>query len=278
MPDVSFQSLVVVTQPLSDPPEPLPDVRRTDARSAEIDRPAGVTRDFQVSLYKVEPSEAVLARNLLAKNDCRSALLDEVEPGRPKMPLVSKSCSFACRAERLTRTRSGPDVFIVRPACLAKCVTPYSDTCEEVALCIRFQIRRMDIFNATLIDIAGSDKAGGDQVSKPLCGERIDLVVVSSFHRIYGVRRLRVARCHVATGSGGGPARRGGDGGGDAPCRDRGSDAGDRQRASLKRRRAEARPSFTHRRLQVVFFLTLVVAAVQHRLAGLDEGVELLWL
>jgi len=58
-------------------------MRRTDARSAQIDRPAGVARSFQVSLYEVEPSKAVLARNLLAKDDARSALLDEVVPVRP---------------------------------------------------------------------------------------------------------------------------------------------------------------------------------------------------
>lgn len=56
---------------------------RADARSAEIDRPAGVGRSFQVSLYKVEPSEAVLARNLLAKDDARAALSDEMVEGRP---------------------------------------------------------------------------------------------------------------------------------------------------------------------------------------------------
>jgi hypothetical protein len=58
-------------------------MRRADARSAEIDRPAGVARSFQVSLYKVEPSEAVLARNLLAKDDGRATLLDEPVKGRP---------------------------------------------------------------------------------------------------------------------------------------------------------------------------------------------------
>jgi hypothetical protein len=56
---------------------------RADARSAEINRPAGVARSFQVSLYKVEPAEAVLARNLLAKDDWRAALADEVVESRP---------------------------------------------------------------------------------------------------------------------------------------------------------------------------------------------------
>ena len=76
-------------------------MRRTDARTAGIDRPEGVTRSFHVRLNKVEPSEAVLACNLLAKDDCRAALSDEMVERWPKVPLVSKPMSLACRAERL---------------------------------------------------------------------------------------------------------------------------------------------------------------------------------
>jgi hypothetical protein len=49
--------------------EALSDVRPTDARSAQIGRPDGVTRSFQVRRNKVEPREAVRARNLLSKDD-----------------------------------------------------------------------------------------------------------------------------------------------------------------------------------------------------------------
>ena len=48
-------------------PKPLPDVRGTDARSAHIRNPDGVTRSFQVRLNNVEPDERVRAGNLLAK-------------------------------------------------------------------------------------------------------------------------------------------------------------------------------------------------------------------
>ncbi|MEG3175882.1 hypothetical protein U1872_06540 [Sphingomonas sp. RB3P16] len=64
-------------------PETLSDVRRPDARSAQIDRPAGVIRSFQVSLNKVEPTESVLARNLFSKDVRRAALLDEIVPSGP---------------------------------------------------------------------------------------------------------------------------------------------------------------------------------------------------
>lgn len=118
MPGVSFQSLALgVTQPeVADEPESLADVRRTDARSAEIDRPDGVTRCFHISVYKVEPSKSVLARNLFAKDDWRLALPNEVVESRPEVPLVSKPACFACRAERLARAGSCPNGLIVGPS------------------------------------------------------------------------------------------------------------------------------------------------------------------
>jgi hypothetical protein len=58
---------------------------RAEARSAEIERPEGVVRSFQVSLNKVEPSESVTARNLLSKDWYVTSLcmLDEMEPRWP---------------------------------------------------------------------------------------------------------------------------------------------------------------------------------------------------
>jgi hypothetical protein len=77
---VSFQSRA---EGVTHPVESLSNVRRTEARSAGIDRPNGVTRTFQVSLYKVEPSKSVFACNLLSKDRDRSALIDEVVEGWP---------------------------------------------------------------------------------------------------------------------------------------------------------------------------------------------------
>jgi len=50
------------------PEQPLSDVRRTDARSAQISRCDGVTQFFQVSRYSVEPQPAILRDNLFAKD------------------------------------------------------------------------------------------------------------------------------------------------------------------------------------------------------------------
>jgi hypothetical protein len=69
-----------VGQPDGTEEQTLPDVRRPDARSAQIRSPDGVALSFQVSANSVEPREAVRARNLLPKDDDRRALADEREP------------------------------------------------------------------------------------------------------------------------------------------------------------------------------------------------------
>ena len=76
--------------------EPLADMRCTDARSAKIGRPEGVVRCFQVSRYKVEPTEAVFRRNLFAKYDDRLTLSDEVEPYGPEVAVIFGSLAFSC--------------------------------------------------------------------------------------------------------------------------------------------------------------------------------------
>jgi hypothetical protein len=58
-------------------------MRRADARSAQIRRPDGVALSFQVIVNKVEPVEAVFARNLLPIDAVRLADSDEVMPSRP---------------------------------------------------------------------------------------------------------------------------------------------------------------------------------------------------
>ena len=64
-------------------PQPLADVRGADARSRNTGRREGVADSFHVSLNKVEPSEAVIARNLFTKDNRRLTLTDEPVPGGP---------------------------------------------------------------------------------------------------------------------------------------------------------------------------------------------------
>jgi hypothetical protein len=79
--------------------EPLPDVRRADARSAQIRRPDGVTLTFQVSRNNVEPSESVAGRNLLPKANVRATLADEPEPCGPEMTLIAEASPLPARTE-----------------------------------------------------------------------------------------------------------------------------------------------------------------------------------
>jgi hypothetical protein len=144
--------------------EPLADVRSTPARSAEIDRPEGIARAFHVSLYKVEPSEAVTVCNLLTKDRyaSRLSMFEEVEPRGPKVPLVINPSAFACRAERLARTTAGPDRSVVGPSGLAQGVAPDPNACEKVALGVSHKVGWKDIFDASFVNVAGRNVTGSD--------------------------------------------------------------------------------------------------------------------
>jgi hypothetical protein len=67
------------------------------------------------------------------------------------MPLVSKPASFACRAERLARATSGPDWFVVGPACEPEGIGPAADSGEEMALGVSAEFGRDDIFDGPLV-------------------------------------------------------------------------------------------------------------------------------
>jgi len=109
-------------------------VRGADARSAQICRSAGVARTFQVSENSVEPAESVRARNLFAKHDWRSALVNELEPGGPEVALVGKPSSPTGCGEGLTGAAPGPDAGVVGHACEAQGEAPSADAGEEVPL------------------------------------------------------------------------------------------------------------------------------------------------
>lgn len=155
----------------------LSDVGRTEARSRGHDCPEGVTDAFHVSLNKVEPSEAVTACNLLAKNDVRTALSDEMEERRPQVPLVIEPAAFACRAERLTRAGTGPHVPVVGPPGVAQGATPDADAGEGVELDGAPNIVRRDVADVTGVDLSGRDQVRGAQVLQPRGRVGLDLVV-----------------------------------------------------------------------------------------------------
>lgn len=147
------------------PVEPVSDVRGTDARRRERDRPEGVTQGFQVSVYKVDPRACVFARNLLSKDCCRAALFDEMVEVWPEVPLVIKPNSFACLAERLARATSGPYRSRVLPASHSESVGPNSDPGKEVTLDEPFDVERVNVLNTSFVDLSRGDVSSSDEVS-----------------------------------------------------------------------------------------------------------------
>jgi hypothetical protein len=95
----------------------LSDVRRTEARSAGIDRPDGVTRSFQVSVYKVEPSKSVFACNLFTHDSVGFTGFDKSEEIWPEVSFVLDTLTLSGTAEGLTGATSCPNVFVITYSC-----------------------------------------------------------------------------------------------------------------------------------------------------------------
>jgi hypothetical protein len=79
----------------------LSDVRRPDARSAQIRSPDSKSQCFQVSLYSGEPFTSSRACNLLSKDNWRAALRNEALKLWPEVAGVVGSFSFTGNAEGL---------------------------------------------------------------------------------------------------------------------------------------------------------------------------------
>jgi hypothetical protein len=149
----------VVFHALPDKKQSLSDVRRAEARSAQIESREGVTRCFHVRLYSVEPSERVFACNLLAKDDARTVLANEPIKGRPEVSRVSNPLSPACRAERLAWRAPSKDGPVVWPPGLPQAVGPSSNSAEPVALGKGYNIAGVDIEDRSLINFSRGDEA-----------------------------------------------------------------------------------------------------------------------
>lgn len=152
-------------------------MRGADARSAGIDRPDGVARSFQVSLNSVEPLKAVRARNLLAKDDWRTALTDEIEQNWPEVTLIDESLSPAGCRERLARATRRPYGRIIGPIGQAQCVAPHTDSSERMELGRMDDVCGPQIYDGSCIDGTGRDVARIDQVTQPPHRVVVDLVV-----------------------------------------------------------------------------------------------------
>jgi hypothetical protein len=145
-------------------------VRRPDACSWDIDRPDGVVRSLQISEYKVEPSEAVLARNLLSNDDSRSAGGDKPEPLWPEVKISGESFALPGAGEILARTASTPHIDCVGPSCVSQGSAPDSNPAEEMALPVASNVCGFDVSDRSLINNSRGQLSSLDQVAGPLGG------------------------------------------------------------------------------------------------------------
>ena len=100
------------------------------------------------------------------------------------MPLVSKPISFACRAERLARTTTGPDRSVIAPAGASQGVAPHTDTGEEMTLGITGEVGWPNVAYVSLIHIPWCNYVLFYQFAQPRCGEGVKLVVIRTAHSI----------------------------------------------------------------------------------------------
>jgi len=162
--------------------DPVPSVRSADARSRQNRRPEGVIASFQVSRNKVEPLEAVRARNLLSKDRWRPALADEFEPDRPEVSLVGEPATSSGDGEWLTWTGAGPNRDICWPASEPERIGPDTDAGEEVGLRAAIDVLRLEVSDAAAIDIASPDVAEAREVPQPSHRVGLNLVVERVSH------------------------------------------------------------------------------------------------
>ena len=97
---------------------------------------------------------------------------------RPEVPLISKPIASACRAEWLTRTRSGPYGSVTGPPSKIESKRPAANSREEMALVVASEIGGPDISDIPLVNVARGQTPGSDQIAQPLSRERVDLVIV----------------------------------------------------------------------------------------------------
>jgi hypothetical protein len=137
------------------PEQPLSDVRRAEARSAQIGGPDGITQRFQVNAYSIEPFASKSTRSLFAKQCCRSSLGDESKKLRPEGPLVRRAFALAGRGVRLARTTPRPHFPSGGPSGQSNGKRPSANSPEPMLF-----PEALDVIADHLSDVPIIDRAG----------------------------------------------------------------------------------------------------------------------
>jgi hypothetical protein len=158
-------------------------VRRAEARSRQNRRPDGVADSFQVICHKVEPAVSNRSLNLLAKDNWREALPDKPVPDGPEVPGVIRPPAFSGLAERLAGAGTRPDGPRSGPPCKPQRVGPAADPGEEMEMLESGKLFWFDILDPPRIDPSWRQPSRRAEVSQPLSGKRVVLVVIGA-HRL----------------------------------------------------------------------------------------------
>ncbi len=170
------------------PVNSLPNVRRPDARSAQIGAPDSIAQCFQVSAYSIEPPTPILARNLFSNDDWRIALRDKAEELRPQVAGVGSTSSLTGCGERLAGTTPCP-YGSVSPPCKVKGKGPAGNAAKEMALSEPSQVGRLHFNNASGVNFSGRNKSSGDEISEPLRTKFVIFIVVIHFPPLICAKR-----------------------------------------------------------------------------------------
>jgi hypothetical protein len=175
------------------PEKSLSDVRRADARSAQIGGPDFIAQCFQVSAYSGEPFTSSVARNLFSKDDWRAALGDEPSHLGPQVSLVVGAPSLARSAERLAWTRACPNRPVVGPSGESQGVGPAADTGEQVDGLVWCKVIGCQLRDGTCVDGGFGDVALTRKLAEPGSGLGVVLVQVHFPTPVSSSNRLTVA-------------------------------------------------------------------------------------
>ena len=157
-------------------PITIPKVVRTRASGLDRKAPHGVIQRLQITVDKGDPLSRV--RNLLSKDCWRIPLGDESTPNGPEVARIFKAFLATGDGEWLAGARACPNRSVIGPAGEAEGKAPASEAGEEMALRIAPEVIGADISDASLVNVAGSDDAGRDEIAEPGDCIRFDLVVV----------------------------------------------------------------------------------------------------
>lgn len=162
----------------SNPIEPVPSVRRTDTRSAQI----GSTRPISAKLQRIKhipkPRLAILARNLLAKHDWRLFGGNESVELGVEMPFVCASPPESGDAEGLAGGAPAPCSLGVGDSGHAEGKGPPSNPGKEMTLDEPPEVFGLHLSDASGINDSLGKMALADEFTEPLRSLEIDFIVI----------------------------------------------------------------------------------------------------